>query len=104
MCCDIREARKEVGPRVADKLISLINFIESAENLIDINNVPTYNLHPLSGNRKGQYAIDLGRKLGWRLIIIPEDMDGNKIENDDINILYKSTSVVLVWEVSNHYE
>jgi proteic killer suppression protein len=85
-------------------LISLVNFIESAANLQDVNNVPINNLHPLIGKRKGQYAIDLGRKSGWRLIIIPEDEDGNRIENNNINVLYESTNIVLIWEVSNHYE
>lgn len=104
ICTDFRRAKKEVGDKVADKLHSLINFIESAENLIDIKNVPTYQLHPLEGKRKGQFAIDLGRKLGWRLIIIPLDNDGKEWEISDVNALYKFTSIILVWEVSNHYE
>lgn len=104
VCTDFRKAKKEVGDRAADKLHSLINFIENAENLMDIKNVPTYNLHPLEGKRKGQFALDLGRRLGWRLIIIPLDDDGNKWTISDLNEIYKLTNIVLVWEVSNHYE
>ena len=104
MCTDFRKAKEEVGPIVADKLLSLINFLESANDLMDVKNIPMYHLHPLEGDRKGQYAIDLGRKLGWRLIIIPEDSEGNELGTSDINVVYKSTSIILVWEVSNHYE
>ena len=93
-----------MGPIVADKLHSLINFLESANNLMDVKNVPIYHLHPLKGDRKGQFAIDIGRKLGWRLIIIPEDNEGNEWDITDINMVYELTSIILVWEVSKHYE
>jgi proteic killer suppression protein len=63
-----------------------------------------YHLHPLAGKRMGQFAIDLGRKLGWRLIIIPQTVDGETLECGDVNFVYESTEIVLVWEVSNHYE
>ena len=56
---------------VADKLHSLIDVLESADNLWDINQMRIYNHHPLHGDREGQYALDLGRRLGFRLIIIP---------------------------------
>jgi proteic killer suppression protein len=93
-----------MGSIVADKLHSLINFLESANNLTDVKNVPIYHLHPLKGDRKGQFAIDIGRKLGWRLIIVPEDNEGNEWNITDINMVYELTSIILVWEVSKHYE
>lgn len=71
---------------------------------MDIKNVPIYRLHPLKGDRKGQFAIDIGRKLGWRLIIIPEDDEGNEWDITDINMVYELTNIILVWEVSKHYE
>lgn len=64
-----------------------------------------YHLHPLERKRKGQFALDLGRRLGWRLIVIPLDDEGNRWNTtDDVNIIYKSTSAILVWEVTKHYE
>ncbi|PKM70408.1 MAG: hypothetical protein CVU93_02225, partial [Firmicutes bacterium HGW-Firmicutes-18] len=66
--------------------------------------VPIYHLHPLKRDRKGQFAIDIGRKLGWRLIIIPEDNEGNEWNITDINMVYELTSIIFVWEVSKHYE
>lgn len=78
--------------------------MENAKNLMDVKNMPMYHLHPLGGDRKGQFAIDLGRKLGWRLVIIPKDSDGNEWSTTDVNIIYKLTDVVIIWEVTNHYE
>ncbi len=90
---------------VAEKLHALINLIESAENLQDINNLRIYYLHPLLGKREGQYALDIaGRKAGYRLILIPLDKQGKKWQTNDVNHVYKSTNVIIALEVTNHYE
>jgi proteic killer suppression protein len=84
---------------------ALINLIESADNLKDIDELQIYHLHPLHGQREGQYALDVaGRKAGYRLVIIPLDADGNEWKEKDVNIVYKATEVIIAWEVSNHYE
>ena len=89
---------------VAEKLHSLINVLESVDSLDDIQKMHIYNIHPLQGDREGQYALDLGRRLGFRLIIIPLNQDGGEWKEKDINAIYKATKIVLAWEVSNHYE
>jgi len=104
LCHDYRKAQKEFGKTAAEKLMSLINLLESAENLQDIDAMRIYHLHPLQGNRKGEFALDLGRKLGYRLIIIPLDENSKEWEEKEVSIIYKATRIVLVWEVSNHYE
>lgn len=104
VCTDIKKAQKIYNKIVAEKLHSLINLLENAETLHDINAMQIYNLHPLHGDRKGQYALDIGRRLGYRLIIIPLDENGNEFERKDVNIIYKATKVVLAWEVTKHYE
>jgi len=84
---------------------ALINLIESADNLKDIDELQIYHLHPLHGQREGQYALDVaGRKAGYRLVIITIDADGNEWKEKDVNIVYKATEVIIAWEVSNHYE
>ncbi len=70
----------------------------------DIYRLPQYKLHPLHGDRVGQYALDLGRTLGFRLIIIPLDKDGYEWKEKDLQRIYKATEMILAWEVSNHYE
>lgn len=84
---------------------ALINLIESSANLQDILKMQIYHLHPLHGQNEGQYALDIaGRKSGYRLIIIPLDGDGNKWKEIDVNVMYKATNMIIILEVSNHYE
>ena len=45
-----------------------------------------------------------GRRAGYRLVIIPLDADGNEWHENDVNVVYSSTEVIIAWEVSNHYE
>jgi len=85
--------------------MALINILESAENLQDINVLKIYRLHPLRGDREGQYALDIaGRRSGYRLIIVPLDDCGNEWTESDVSILYRATRIVIIWEVSNHYD
>ncbi|MBR5290943.1 MAG: hypothetical protein IKU28_08150 [Erysipelotrichaceae bacterium] len=99
------KAKKELSEEIAEGLHSLINILENADNLRDIFKMSIYYLHPLQGKRKGQYALDIaGRRAGYRLIIIPLDPDGNPWKEKDVNIVYKSTQVILAWEVTNHYD
>lgn len=93
-----------MNEKVAIKLHSLINIIENASNLYDINSLRIYNLHPLKGDMKGKFALDLGRKEGFRLVITPLDSNYKEMNENDINVLYKSTKIIIVMEVSNHYE
>ena len=105
ICKDIKKAKQELPAIVAEKLHALINLLESAENLCDISEIQIYHLHPLHGQREGQYALDVaGRKSGYRLVVIPLDADGNEWKEKDVNVVYKSTEVIIAWEVSNHYE
>lgn len=104
-CECYKEAKKCFNKVVAEKLHSTVNFILNSECLMDVNCMPNYNLHPLKGDKCGQFAIDLGRKLGYRLLITPLDEEGNhRKTTDNIHEMYKSTSVIIVLEVSNHYE
>lgn len=105
LCTDLKKAKKDLLANVAEKLHALINLIESADNLKDIDELQIYHLHPLYGQREGQYALDVaGRKAGYHLVIIPLDPDGNEWVEKDVNVVYKATEVIIAWEVSNHYE
>lgn len=104
-CENFKESKKCFNQIVAEKLHSTINFILNAESLMDVYYMRTYNLHPLKGDKYGRFAIDLGRKLGYRLLITPLDEKGNPMNTtDNILEMYKSTYVIIVLEVSKHYE
>ena len=89
--------------QVAIKLEAAENFIEQAESLADIVNYKPFRWHGLKGNRKGEWSIYLGN-TGYRVVMIPCDNSGNIIIKGDIMAKCKSIKIVMVTEVSNHYE
>lgn len=104
LCNNYRYAQKKLGRKVADKLHMALQFIDASVCFMDIKNMIIFRLHPLKGSRKGTYAIDLGKKTGFRLILIPVHPDGSKWSTEDDIIVYNSTDTVVLLEVSKHYE
>lgn len=82
----------------------VINALENAENLGDIAKIKSLNLHQLNGDLKDLFSLYLGKNTGYRLLIKPVDEDGKDIDIKDISVLYSATNIVLIWEVSKHYE
>ena len=101
LCQDYKKAKIELNVEVAEKLHSLIGVLESADNLWDINQMRIYNLHPLQGDREGQYALDLGRRLGFRLVIIPLDENGNELEKKDFTEKITISGVIFADEFNS---
>ncbi len=94
----------KLSTKVAQKLFAAINILEQAESLNDIAVLPIYHLHDLSGDRFGVYAMDLGRKLGYRLLIEPDPPVSEENKSLDFNSKCKTIKKIIVLEVSNHYE
>lgn len=104
LCKELACAKKELPKEVAEKLISHINYIEQATCFADIMNYPPFKCHKLYGDRKDDYALDIGRKLGYRIIIEPLDENNKSLKKEkDINVIKNCTKIVLVVEVTNHY-
>ncbi len=103
-CTNISQAKKKYNEKVAEKLLYTIDAIKKAETLRDIICVPTFRFHSLIGDKNGKYAIDLGKKSGYRLIVVPLNENDNQFK-ETVNF-YNSIEIVCVSveEVSNHYE
>ena len=105
LCTDFNYAKKELNVKVAEKLHALVGILQSAETLYDLSGLSAYRLHRLQGNMDGKFALDIaGRRSGYRLIVIPLDSNGKEWNSNDKNDIYRMTEIVLIWEVSNHYE
>ncbi|MBC8531821.1 type II toxin-antitoxin system RelE/ParE family toxin [Christensenellaceae bacterium NSJ-53] len=102
-CYDIRSARKKYGDLVGQKLIATIDYIERAKNLADIKAYTPFHFHALTSDRKNQYAIDLGRRTGWRLILVLYDNNNNKLVGA-LEEICERVHELYVWEVTNHYD
>jgi len=104
LCTDLPYAKKELPTKVAEKLMAHINYIKQAFCFSDIMEYPPFNFHILKGDRKDDYALDIGRKLGYRIVIEPLDENNKSLKKEkDINVIKKCTKIVLVVEVTNHY-
>ena len=104
LCKELACAKRVLPTEVAEKLLSHINYIEQATCFADIMNYPPFKFHKLQGDRRDDYALDIGRKLGYRIIIEPLDENNKSLKKEkDINVIKKCTKIVLVVEVTNHY-
>lgn len=88
---------------VKKKLEAAENYIRNATSLLDIVHYPPFHFHPLKGKRKNEWSIYLGN-TGYRVVLIPCDSEGNELLSGDVMKQCKSVKVVLITEVSNHYE
>lgn len=89
--------------QVKIKLEATENALKIATSLQDIASYPPFHFHSLKGDRKSEWSIYLGN-TGYRVVLIPCDNDENPITSGDIIAQCKIIKVVLVTEVSNHYE
>lgn len=99
ICENEKKAIKKYNKIIAEKLIFSIEFLKNSKSLKDVADYHNFRLHKLKYERKRQFAIDLWKTTGYRLIIEPITV--NK-ENEIIS--YESINIIEIMEVSNHYE
>lgn len=71
LCSKEREMLKQRGRVMADKLQQRLMELNAAETLADVSHLPPPRCHELSGNRAGQFSVDLEHP--YRLLFIPAD-------------------------------
>jgi proteic killer suppression protein len=81
------EAIKAYGLQVAKKYINRIDILQNAKSFEDLYSMPTLKFHPLTGDRKGEYAISL---TGYYRLIITKDGE--------------TFDIAKIEEVSKHYD
>lgn len=83
---ELAVARRQWGERVAGAYIRRVNVLYAARDARDLFALRALDIHPLKGERKGQYSIRLGERE--RLIVTFADED---------------LTIVRIEEVSKHY-
>lgn len=81
------DAIKAYGIQVAKKYINRINILKSAKSFDDLYTIPQLKFHPLTGDRKGEYAISL---TGYYRLIITKDGE--------------TFDIAKIEEMSKHYD
>lgn len=79
ICKDFSASQKAYGKQIAIKLQQRINELQASNTFSDAFQIKSMYLHPLHGDREGEYAITLTGN--WRLIVTP---CGDKIEIEKI--------------------
>ena len=82
-----KDAIKAYGLDVAKKYIQRVGILKSAKSFDDLSKIPQLKFHPLTGNRKGEFAISL---TGFYRLIITNDGD--------------TFDIAKIEEVSKHYD
>lgn len=72
--------KKGIKPEHASKLKRILDRLSASSDLKDMN-YPGSNLHPLSGDRKGQYSVRVSGN--WRVIFEFVNGDAYVVDYDD---------------------
>jgi len=95
---DKSKIRKKYGIDMAEKIMQRIDDMKSAGNLEILMKLPG-NHHPLTGDRKGQFACNLVQP--YRLIYRPAN-DTLPI-NDNGNLIYSEITIVEILEIIDYH-
>lgn len=68
-CESFAALRKAFGDIIAKQVVKRLNTLKAADCIEDLDPLPPTRCHPLKGNRKGQYAMNVGQP--YRLIFEP---------------------------------
>lgn len=67
ICMNAKVAERAYGIRMAEKIHQRINELSAADTVEMMIQYHIGRCHPLTNNRKGQYALDLVHPLDWCL-------------------------------------
>jgi len=68
-CESFAVLRKAYGDTIARQVVKRLNALKAADCIEDLDPLPPTRCHPLKGDRKGQYAMNVGQP--YRLIFEP---------------------------------
>ena len=105
ICTDLKYANKKMNTYGRD-LLGKINLIKNMLSFEEVMVYSPFHCHRLQGGLKDFWSLDVkGRKCQWRIIVAPVDEDGNIVKaNDRFNNISKTLNIILIEEVSKHYE
>jgi proteic killer suppression protein len=83
---DHKAAVRKWGQKISKRYVMRVNVLQAVKSAQELHTFPELKFHPLTGDRKGQYALSLDG--AWRLIVTFSD---------------SQMKVVRVEEVTDHY-
>lgn len=79
-----RELKRAHGDRQADRIRECLDDLEAVECLADMGKLPQHRCHPLTGNLKGVFSLDLVHP--YRLLFRPADSPMSQLDDGAIDL------------------
>jgi proteic killer suppression protein len=95
-CNTLREARGRLGTVMAKKLFQRLDELRAANTLADMRSIPAAHCHELTGDRKGQLAVDL--KQPYRLIFVVANDPVPRKEDGGLDWQKVTAIEIVKWE------
>ena len=76
----LKGSAKGIKPEWLDRVHDLLSSLDAATHPEDMR-LPTYNFHPLKGNRNGEYAVTI--RANWRVTFGWSDGGAVKVNMED---------------------
>lgn len=87
------------GSEVAKGIYKALQALEAATDLRDIQVQKRFALHPLKGDRKGEYSITPIKSSGMRIILVPTN---DKVEIKEVE--YENVKKVRIEGVEDYHD
>lgn len=72
--------RSKLPPDMVSRIEGILAALDAAETLVDLDR-PSFRLHSLSGNRKGQHAVTV--RANWRIVFRFDGGDAHDVDFTD---------------------
>lgn len=97
---DKRALTRKYGSRMADLIWQRLSEMIAADNLVELKMLPAARLHPLVGNRKGQFSVDLVHPL--RLLF--EAANDRQSKKPDGTVIWERVTKIRILEIADTHE
>ena len=69
-----------LAPQVVEKVRNILTFLQEMEDTRELRDVPSWNAHHLTGDRKGSWSLTVTRN--WRITFRIDQTEGEILELD----------------------
>jgi proteic killer suppression protein len=75
-----RDDASGLAPAVVEKVRNILTFLQEMEDARELRDVPSWRVHPLSGDRKGTWSLTVTRN--WHLTFRIDRAEGEILDLD----------------------
>ena len=76
----LRGRAKGIDPKSAERIVTILDALDRATKPEDMN-LPGFDFHPLKGDRKGEYAVEI--RANWRITFSWDHGDAVRVYEED---------------------